>query len=127
MEREQRPLSDLTLAVPNEPLFLAAIGASEILTGLYYAETPARRLQREAAIEAVLEAIPVVPFDLRIARVHAQLWVELGRSGMRIGANDLLIAATAIAHGLGVLTENLRDFGRVPGLEVRKPQWPKRA
>jgi len=37
---------------------------------------------------------------------------------------DLLIAATALAHGYDVLTENVREFGRVPLLGVRRPTWP---
>ena len=40
-----------------------------------------------------------------------------------IGAHDLQIAATALAWGYAVLTDNLRDFHRVPGLEVRQPIW----
>ncbi len=41
-----------------------------------------------------------------------------------IALHDLIIAATALANGYGVLTENVRDFIRVPGLEVRQPTWP---
>jgi tRNA(fMet)-specific endonuclease VapC len=35
-----------------------------------------------------------------------------------IGAHDLMIAATALAHGCAVLTENIKEFSRVPGLEA---------
>jgi predicted nucleic acid-binding protein len=38
--------------------------------------------------------------------------------------HDLLIAATVVAHGYAVLTENVREFGRIPGLVVRQPAWP---
>ena len=62
-------------------------------------------------------------FDLRVALIHAQLWVELASAGQLIGAHDLMIAATAVAHGYAVLTDNLRDFNRVPGLEIRQPGW----
>ena len=44
-------------------------------------------------------------------------------AGQTTGAHDLLIAATALAHGYGVMTDNIRDFERVPGLEVRQPDW----
>jgi len=37
---------------------------------------------------------------------------------------DLLIAATAVAHGYAVLTENVREFSRIPSLGVHQPFWP---
>jgi hypothetical protein len=50
-----------------------------------------------------------------VARTHARLWAQLA-AGTPVGAHDLLIAATALAHGYAVLTDDPRDFGRVPGL-----------
>jgi predicted nucleic acid-binding protein len=41
----------------------------------------------------------------------------------QLGAHDPLIAATALAYGHAVLTQNLREFQRVPGLLVREPSW----
>jgi tRNA(fMet)-specific endonuclease VapC len=40
-----------------------------------------------------------------------------------IGLHDIEVAATALTHGYGVLTDNVRDFERVPGLIVRQPVW----
>ncbi len=40
-----------------------------------------------------------------------------------IGANDLLIAATALTYGYEVMTHSVRDFEKVPGLDVRQPDW----
>ncbi|HLH21188.1 MAG TPA: PIN domain-containing protein [Chloroflexota bacterium] len=57
------------------------------------------------------------------ARVHARIWSDLATIGQPIGAHDLLIAATALAHGYAVLTNNLREFQRVAGLVVRQPNW----
>jgi tRNA(fMet)-specific endonuclease VapC len=106
--------------VIGEEALLASITASELLTGVHRADSPQRRLQREAFVEAILELVPVVPFDLGVARTHAQLWSDLAAAGQLIGAHDLQIAATAVAHGCAVLTENQRDFERVPGLAVRQ-------
>lgn len=85
--------------------------------------SPARKARREAFVEAVLEAIPVLPFDLLAARVHARLSAELAAAGRSIGAHDLLIAATALAHGYAVATENPKHFRAVPGLVVRAAVW----
>ncbi|MBI3977029.1 MAG: hypothetical protein HY331_02475 [Chloroflexi bacterium] len=47
----------------------------------------------------------------------------LAATGQPVGAHDLLIGAAALAHGYTVLTENVRDFRRIPGLTVRQPNW----
>ncbi len=123
IERRRLDLEAIASAAPDEPSALAAITAAELLVGVHRADTPARRLQREAFVEAMLQRLPVLPFDLRVARVHARLWAHLATGGQMIGAHDLLIAATALADGYAVLTENLREFQRVPGLVVRQPAW----
>ncbi|HET8629354.1 MAG TPA: PIN domain-containing protein [Thermomicrobiales bacterium] len=123
MERRGRQLADLVAAMADEPVALASITASELLTGIDHANTPARRLRREAVVEATLTLIPVLPFDLLVALTHARLWAQLAAAGQLIGAHDLLIAATALAHGYAVLAQNVRDFRRVPGLVVRQPRW----
>ncbi len=122
LERRRQPPSALGAATPDEPVALAAITAAELLAGVHRADSPERRLRRETFVEAILEVVPVLSFDLRVARTHAQIWAQLLATGQTIGAHDLLIAATALAHGYSVLTDNIREFHRVPGLEVRQPR-----
>jgi predicted nucleic acid-binding protein len=55
--------------------------------------------------------------------LHAQLGAQLAAVGQAIGAHDLIIAATAVAHGYRLLTDNLRHFQRIPGLVVIQPRW----
>ena len=71
----------------------------------------------------MLATFHILPFDLSAARIHAELWAQLTAAGHMIGPNDLLIAATALAYGYAVLTENVRESERVPGLTVRRPAW----
>jgi tRNA(fMet)-specific endonuclease VapC len=123
LERRGQHTLDLPAIAPDERIGIAAITASELLVGIHRADSPERRLQREAFVEAVLEIVPILPFDLRVARVHAQLWAQLTGMGQLIGDHDLLVAATALAHGYSVLTDNLREFHRVPGLGARRPNW----
>jgi len=123
LERRNAPLSVLLESDLDESFALAAISASELLVGVYRADTHERRLRRQAFVEGVLARLPVLPFDLPIARVHADIGARLSAAGQRIGAHDLLIAATALTHGYAVLTANLREFQRVPGLVVRQPSW----
>ena len=123
LERRGQPLDALSEALRGDSDALASITASELLAGIHRAVASARRRRREAFVEAVLARLPVLPFDLTVARIHARLSADLVAAGQSVGANDLLIAATALAHGYGVLTQNLRDFQRVPGLVVSQPNW----
>ncbi len=123
LERRGLRPSALKAATSNEPAALASITASELLVGVHRASSAQRRARREAFVEAVFSAFPILSFDLLTARVHARLGAELMAAGQPIGAHDLLIAATALTHGYAVLTENTRDFDRVPGLAVRQPHW----
>ncbi len=72
--------------------------------------------------EAVLSFVPrllmVLPFDAESARIRAALWVDLRSRGISVGERDLQIAATALAHGHDVLTGNVAEFSRIPGLRV---------
>ena len=123
LERRSRSVGDLRSTVGEEAVALAAITASELLAGVIRADTQERRLRRRAFVEAILDVVPVFAFDLSVARVHAETTARLVAYGQRIGTHDALIAATAIAYGYSVLTDNLRDFSRIPGLIVRQPTW----
>lgn len=70
-------------------------------------------------MDTLLEEMPVLPFDLEVARVHAQIWAELAERGEIIGPYDLIIAATALAHRAPLATLNYREFQKVRGLDVR--------
>jgi tRNA(fMet)-specific endonuclease VapC len=101
----------------DDQVAIAAITASELLHGVHRA-TEEHRARREAFVEAVLNAFPVVSFDLLIARVHARLWAGLASSGADVGAHDRIVAATAMSAGWRVGTANMRHFGRIPGLDA---------
>lgn len=97
---------------------LAAITVSELLHGVHRAGAARIRARREAFVEQVLARVPVIPFDLVVARVHAGVWASLAMRGVSVGAHDLLIGATALATGGRVATRDLRSFPRIPGLDV---------
>ena len=111
-----RSLSERT----GEELAVSAVTVSELQFGFYRAVTSAQRTAREAFISSALAVFPVVAFDLEAALVHARLWADLAAEGQQIGVRDAMIAATALAHGHAVMTDNLREFSRVAGLEVRR-------
>lgn len=102
----------------EEEQLVSVVTASELLHGVHRASDPSQRLRRQAFVEQVLGAMDVIPITLAIARVHASIGAHLASTGESIGAHDLWIAATAVAHGLRVATGTAGEFERVPGLEV---------
>jgi len=102
----------------DEESFLSVITASELLHGVHRAIEPQRRARRSAFVEGILERFALLPVDLATARAHAQVWSDMSAAGTLIGPHDLWLAAACIAHGLTMVTANVREFERVPGLQV---------
>jgi tRNA(fMet)-specific endonuclease VapC len=72
----------------------------------------------QARVDALLAHIPVLPLDVQADAHYADIRHTLACAGTPIGNNDLFIAAHARALGLVLVTDNLREFQRVPGLVV---------
>lgn len=117
-ERGALDLDHVLAAHGNEEVAVSAITAAELLHGVQRAPGGRRRTQREAFVERLLEQLPVLPFDLVTARMHARVWAELAAHGTTIGERDLMIAATAMARGYSVVTRDERSFPKIPGLAV---------
>lgn len=114
----ERRRQSLDQAVGDQDRAISVVTASELLHGVHRAQTGAVRARRSAFVEHVISAIEPLPITTAIARAHAEIWAELENDGNLIGAHDLWIAATALGHGMDVVTANTRDFERVPGLNV---------
>jgi predicted nucleic acid-binding protein len=117
-ERSRLDWDRVVAAHATEEIALAAITASELLHGVHRAPSAKVRTRRSAFVEQLLARLPVIPFDLLAARVHARVWAELAVKGTAVGTHDLLIGATALATGGRVATRDLRSFPRIPGLDV---------
>lgn len=104
----------------DESVAMAAITASELLHGYHRAKDAGIRARRAAFVEALLDLIPILPFGVLEARQHAELWAALMRKGTVIGPHDLLIAATALAHGDTLATLNRKEFKQVSGLQLAR-------
>ena len=117
-ERGQVSVDHRLAGREEEQFFLSVVTASELLHGVHRASAPDVRARRSAFVEAVLSRFPLLAIDWPTARTHAQLWAELASRGTMIGPHDLWIAAACIAHGLTLVTGNVREFERVPGLAI---------
>lgn len=104
---------------PGE-LRLSAITLAELRFGIEKGEF---RTEDGKTLEGLLELLQVDDFPGRAAQDYGEIRASLERSGRKIGPNDLLIAAHARRLGAVLVTNNEREFRRVPGLTVQN--WLK--
>lgn len=126
IEAERRRLSIsaiVDLVPPAEVLAAPAMVIAELLVGIHLAEPLARRIERQRFVDQILERFLVLDFNLAIASVYSELWAGLRRTGNMISPHDLMIGATAVHYDYEVLTQNRRDFDRIPGVRIRQPAW----
>lgn len=116
-ERGAVDLEPLLKSAGDDLVVIAAITASELLHGVHRLKG-VKRARVETLVEGLLARVPVVPFDLAVARVHAILSADLRARGTAVGAHDLIIAATAVMLGFKVATRDARSFPRIKGLGV---------
>ncbi|WP_339094540.1 type II toxin-antitoxin system tRNA(fMet)-specific endonuclease VapC [Deinococcus sp. VB343] len=96
-----------------------AVGLSSItLAELRYGVTKSGSAKNAAVLEAFIQPLEIVPFDAEATRHYGSLRSLLEKQGTPIGAMDLLIAAHALALGVTVVTNNVKEFERVEGLEL---------
>jgi tRNA(fMet)-specific endonuclease VapC len=103
------------LATPPSEVGLPAVAAYEVWVGVLGSQNAKRR---QVEYERFLAVVAILPFDAVAGRRAADLRLTLERKGELIGPMDMLIAATALAHGATLVTRNVREFDRVPGLTV---------
>lgn len=70
------------------------------------------------ALEVFTHVVPVVPMEVEVARIYSQVRLDLERRGKIIGANDLWIASHCLQLGLTLVTNNEREFSRIPNLPI---------
>lgn len=99
---------------PSE-IALPAVSLYEVWVGVLGSQNPKRRREQ---FESFLAVIDILPFEAEAAMRAAELRHKLDRAGEGIGPLDTLIAAIALAHGGTLVTRNLREFSRVPGLKT---------
>ena len=104
--------------IPREGQFVSAVTVGELYQGAYRSEARDRHL--ENIEQRVLPAVTVLPYDIAVAKVFGQVRAALESAGTPLDDADLQIAATALYHGLELVTGNLRHFQRVPELQINE-------
>ena len=97
---------------------LSSVGLTELIHGIYRAQTPDRRLLRHSFIGELLRDLTVYPYTKETAMLAGKIDGEQQAGGVTIPFADLLIGATALSLGFSVLTVNLRHFRLIPNLAV---------
>ena len=99
----------------DDDVAIAAITVAELTVGVRLA-TARQRPRRQAFVDEVISAIPVLPYDEAVAVEHAALLVAVRRAGRPRGAHDLIIAATALVGARTIVSADRRAFEGLPGV-----------
>lgn len=98
-----------------EQLCISSITLGELYYG---AEKSSRRLENLQAIEHFVARLEVLSFSSKAASHYGQIRCEVEHLGKPVGTHDMLIGAHARAEGLTVVTNNVREFQRLPDLRI---------
>ena len=107
--------------------YIRKIGEARVCTSiivaaeLRYGAAKKQSQRLSSQLQAVLGALEVLPFETPADTTYGRLRVQLEQAGKPIGANDLLIAAQAMALGYTIVTANESEFARIKGL--RRENW----
>ena len=96
------------LAIPTVVLF-------ELEVGIAKSTSPRNR---KSQLQEITSLVNVLPFGIAESKSAAQIRVKLEKQGLPIGPYDVLIAATAMANNMILVTHNQKEFGRIEGLRI---------
>jgi predicted nucleic acid-binding protein len=102
----------------NQEAALSSVGLTELVHGIYRANSAQRRLRRQSFVEELRIALTVYPYTSETAMIAGRIDGEQTAKGVSIPLADLLIGATALSLAFSVLTVNIRHFNQIPGLNV---------
>ncbi len=114
IKRQPGVLSRLQSLSPAD-VAISSITLAELFFGAAKSSKPVRT---RANVDAFLRPLDVLAFEREAAEAYAEIRLRLERMGQPIGERDLLIASIARSRRLTVVTHNVSEFGRVPGLRV---------
>lgn len=113
---KRRPIEVLSKFNANATrMAISAITLAELMHG---AEKSSQREANLAVVEDFCSRLEVLPYSAKAAQHYGAIRSALERSGQTNGVNDLHIAAHARSEGLVLVTNNMREFERVPALEL---------
>jgi tRNA(fMet)-specific endonuclease VapC len=113
---KRRPKEVLTIFNANASrMAISSITLSELIYGAEKSLNTDKNLE---AVEEFVSHLEVLPYDAKASQHYGQIKAALEKKGQIIGENDIHIAAHAISHGLILVSNNVREFKRVPNLAL---------
>ncbi len=106
---------------PPTDVVLCALVVGELRYGAEGGTDPAKE---HSKVDAFVTQFVSLPFDDAIATIYGRIRHDLESRGLVIGANDLMVAAIALAHDLTLVTHNTNEFSRIPGLKLEDWEVP---
>lgn len=122
MRGESQMLAAKVQSVPLQQQVMSAVTFAELTYGVQ-ASASAKRKHNQAVLDSFALHLAVLDWPQDAAKHYAEIRADLKKRGAQMGAADLMIAAHAKAMGAIVVTNNVKDFGRVKGLQVEN--WTK--
>ncbi|MEI6761068.1 MAG: type II toxin-antitoxin system VapC family toxin [Betaproteobacteria bacterium] len=122
MRGESPALAARVQSVPLQQQVMSAVTFAELTYGVQ-ASAAAKRKQNQSVLDSLVLHLSVLDWPQDAAKHYAEIRTDLKKRGAQLGAADLMIAAHARTMGAIVVTNNVKDFARVKGLEVEN--WTK--
>jgi len=102
-------------SVPLEQQCISVVTLAELLYGV---QVSSKKKANQEAVDLFAQHIEVLEWTPDAAKHYAEIRADLKKKGQQLGSNDLLIAAHARSIGAVIVTNNVKDFGRVKGLKL---------
>lgn len=117
MRGDSSVLAEKIQSVPLQQQVMSAVTFAELTYGVH-ASAAQKRKQNQAVLDSLALHLAVLDWPQEAAQHYAEIRADLKKREAQLGAADLMIAAHARTMGATVVTNNVKDFGRVKGLQV---------
>lgn len=115
IKRQPREVIDKFSGIAPGQISISSVTVAEMMYGVAKSQ---HKDKNKSALESFLAPLEIVDFDFKAAQQYGIMRVNLEKMGTPIGAYDLMIAAHALSLGLVLVTNNEREFQRIPDLTV---------
>lgn len=116
--RPEQAIETVQKTVGEVPIVLCSLTVAEIGHGIYRADTPETRSRRRKFLDELKATVPIYPVTEATAEIVARIGGEQAAKGVNLPLGDLIIGACALELGYAIGTSNVRDFNRIPGLNI---------
>lgn len=113
--KDAHPVKQAALKIDPDQIKISVVTQAEVWFGM---QRRAVAAHTQVRIKGLLEGFEVLPLDSAVAATYGTIRAKLQRTGILIGPNDLWIAAHALSKEMTLVTNNTREFKRVPGLTL---------